>query len=45
MTGFRLPHGGLIARDRPLSFRFDGASLTGFSGDTLASEWRELAAD
>ena len=37
MTGFRLPDGGLIARERPLSFRFDGARLTGFSGDTLAS--------
>ncbi len=37
MSGFRLPEGGHIARDRPLAFRFDGASLTGFSGDTLAS--------
>ena len=37
MTGFRLPAGGLVARDRPLPFRFDGASFTGLSGDTLAS--------
>ncbi|HYF11604.1 MAG TPA: 2Fe-2S iron-sulfur cluster-binding protein, partial [Actinomycetota bacterium] len=29
--------GGWIDRSRPLSFRFDGASLQGFDGDTLAS--------
>ncbi len=29
--------GGLIDRDRPLRFRFDGRTLTGFAGDTLAS--------
>ena len=28
---------GLIDRDRPLSFRFDGHSYRGFEGDTLAS--------
>ncbi|SNS27934.1 sarcosine oxidase subunit alpha family protein [Tropicimonas sediminicola] len=29
--------GGLIDRNRPLSFRFDGRSYSGFEGDTLAS--------
>ena len=33
----RLASGGLIERDAPLSFRFDGNSITGFRGDTLAS--------
>ena len=33
----RLPTGGLIDRDRPLRFRFDGKPLRGFAGDTLAS--------
>ncbi|NOX41130.1 MAG: sarcosine oxidase subunit alpha family protein [Alphaproteobacteria bacterium] len=33
----RLAKGGLIARDRPVRFRFDGRELTGFEGDTLAS--------
>lgn len=33
----RLDNGGLIDRTRPLSFRFDGRSYTGFAGDTLAS--------
>ena len=33
----RLPHGGRIDRSRPLTFSFDGRSLEGFSGDTLAS--------
>jgi methylglutamate dehydrogenase subunit C len=42
MTSFRLAHGGLahggqIDRARPVAFTFDGASLTGFAGDTLAS--------
>lgn len=38
MSGYRLPHGGaLIARDRPVHFRFDGAARTGLAGDTLAS--------
>ncbi len=32
----RLP-GGLINRDRPLSFTFDGRQYHGFEGDTLAS--------
>ena len=29
--------GGLIGRDAPLSFRFDGKRYTGYQGDTLAS--------
>jgi sarcosine oxidase subunit alpha len=34
---FRLPDGGLIDRDEELHFTFDGRSLTGYRGDTLAS--------
>lgn len=37
MTGQRLESGGTIRRDRPIAFRFDGATFTGFEGDTLAS--------
>ena len=39
MTGqpYRLPAGGMIDRQRPISFSFNGQHLTGFSGDTLAS--------
>lgn len=33
----RLASGGEIDRSRPLAFRFDGASLQGYAGDTLAS--------
>lgn len=33
----RLASGGLIARDQPLQFRFDGKPFTGYEGDTLAS--------
>ncbi|WP_292569788.1 sarcosine oxidase subunit alpha [Mesorhizobium sp.] len=33
----RLPSGGLIDRSDALSFRFDGKTLVGFRGDTLAS--------
>src|SRR5262249_17940278 len=33
----RLARGGLIDRARPLSFSFDGRTLSGFAGDTLAS--------
>ncbi|MDQ3811344.1 MAG: 2Fe-2S iron-sulfur cluster-binding protein, partial [Chloroflexota bacterium] len=33
----RLASGGRIDRSRPLAFRFDGRSLTGLAGDTLAS--------
>ncbi|MGY2803809.1 sarcosine oxidase subunit alpha family protein [Bradyrhizobium sp. USDA 4506] len=34
---FRLLSGGLVDRTRTLSFRFDGKSYDGHSGDTLAS--------
>ena len=34
---FRLRHGGLIDRDKTLSFSFDGRRYTGRPGDTLAS--------
>jgi heterotetrameric sarcosine oxidase alpha subunit len=37
MQPFRLAQGGLIKRDQPLSFRFDGRSYRGVAGDTLAS--------
>ncbi|MGE3870799.1 MAG: sarcosine oxidase subunit alpha family protein [Pseudorhodoplanes sp.] len=33
----RLAGGGLIDRSRPLRGRFDGAAISGFAGDTLAS--------
>ncbi len=33
----RLAEGGRIDRAKPVSFRFDGASYSGFEGDTLAS--------
>ena len=33
----RLPDGGLIDRNRPLSFSFDGRAYRGYHGDTLAS--------
>lgn len=34
---FRLPSGGLVDRNRPLLFRFEGCTYSGFEGDTLAS--------
>ncbi len=37
MTAHRLPTGGRIDRARPLRFTFDGASYSGFAGDTLGS--------
>jgi sarcosine oxidase subunit alpha len=37
MSGYRLEKGGLIDRSRVLSFRFDGETYKGFSGDSLAS--------
>lgn len=37
MSAYRLPQGGLIKRDRPLKFSFDGKVFSGFEGDTLAS--------
>jgi len=37
MTAYRLPSGGLVDRDQPLSFTFDGRTMKGLAGDTLAS--------
>lgn len=37
MSSYRLPKGGLIDRQARLGFSFDGQSLTGHAGDTLAS--------
>jgi sarcosine oxidase subunit alpha len=37
MSGHRLPQGGLLDRERPLGFRFDGREYSGYAGDTLAS--------
>jgi methylglutamate dehydrogenase subunit C len=34
---FRLTKIGLVDRDAPLTFQFDGKALSGFRGDTLAS--------
>lgn len=34
---YRLPAGGRIERDQPLSFEFEGRGLVGLRGDTLAS--------
>ena len=37
MTARRLSSGGEIDRSRPLTFTFDGQTIEGFEGDTLAS--------
>lgn len=37
MTSHRLKTGGLIDRDTPLRFTFDGKPIQGFAGDTVAS--------
>lgn len=37
MSSYRRIEGGLIDRTKPLSFSFDGQTLIGFEGDTLAS--------
>ena len=37
MMGFRVDVGGLIQRDKPLPFTFDGKPMTGLEGDTVAS--------
>jgi sarcosine oxidase subunit alpha len=37
MPSRRLDNGGRIDRSRPLRFRFDGKTYSGFAGDTLAS--------
>ncbi len=36
-AGFRTAAGGRVDRTRPIEFKFDGRSYTGFAGDTLAS--------
>ena len=33
----RLPDGGIVDRTRPITFKFDNKTYTGFEGDTLAS--------
>ncbi|OUR75439.1 hypothetical protein A9Q83_18675 [Alphaproteobacteria bacterium 46_93_T64] len=37
MSGFRLSSGGLIDRNKPIQFTFDGKTYSGFEGDVLAS--------
>jgi sarcosine oxidase subunit alpha len=37
VTALRLPQGGRIDRTQTLAFTWDGAPLSGFAGDTLAS--------
>ena len=37
MSGYRLSTGGRVDRSKTLNFTFDGASYSGFAGDTLAS--------
>ena len=37
MSAYRLPEGGIVDRDRPISFTFDGRKVEGFAGDTIAS--------
>ncbi|MDT8345178.1 MAG: sarcosine oxidase subunit alpha family protein [Thermohalobaculum sp.] len=37
MSGYRLREGGTVDRTRPLRFDWDGLTLTGLQGDTLAS--------
>ena len=37
MSSHRLKTGGQIDRSKPLSFTFDGKTMSGFAGDTLAS--------
>jgi len=37
MGGYRLKNGGLINRDKPVSFSFNGRKLNGFEGDSIAA--------
>lgn len=37
LATFRLPRGGLIDREHSLTFRWNGRSVSGFEGDSLAS--------
>ena len=34
---FRIENGGLINREKKISFKFNGKSYSGYEGDTLAS--------
>ena len=34
---FRIADGGLVNRDKKLSFKFNGKTYFGYEGDTLAS--------
>ena len=34
---FRIGNGGLVNRDKKLSFKFNGKTYFGYEGDTLAS--------
>ena len=34
----RLAAGGMVRRDRPISFQFDGRTYQGLEGDTLAMD-------
>ena len=34
---FRIENGGLVNREKKLSFKFNGKSYYGYEGDTLAS--------
>ena len=37
ISNFRLPEGGQIDRSKPIQFKFNGKTLVGYEGDTLAS--------
>ena len=37
IQSFRLESGGLINRDKKISFKFNGKNYYGYEGDTLAS--------
>ena len=37
MSAFRLTDGGAIDRAKPVTFTFDGQSVQGFAGDSVAS--------
>ncbi|MDC0948072.1 2Fe-2S iron-sulfur cluster-binding protein, partial [Gammaproteobacteria bacterium] len=37
MSGFRIDTGGLIDRQQPVEFTFNGQTCNGFVGDTVAS--------
>ena len=37
MTGSRFASGGLIDRETPITFQYDGMRVDGYKGDTIAS--------